>query len=104
LDRLASFDALELPVSKTKTTVEVRTKVEADVALRRADLTAQEEQVLRMRYGIAIDASAPLEMRGDDHAEARIQLEAMTRRALGAVQAEVDTDRRDAIIERLRRM
>jgi hypothetical protein len=57
-----------------------------------------------MRYGIAIDASAPLEMRGDDHAEARIQLEAMTRRALGAVQAEVDTDRRDAIIERLRRM
>ena len=91
-------------MSKTKTTVEVRTKVEADIALRRAGLTAEEEQVLRMRYGIGIDPAAPLEMRGDDNAEARARLEAITVRALTAVQAEVDTAKRDAIIERLRRM
>jgi len=94
-------------VRKTKTQVSVQTRTQADVALRSAGLYAEEEKVLRMRYGIPMDLQATLEMRGQDHDETRAQLAQLEQRALAAVTAPqpgVDSDRRAAIIERLRKM
>lgn len=91
-------------MSKTQTTT--RTRVEVDVALRQARLTSEEEKVLRMRYGIPIDAAAPLESQAEAATPAvRAELMALEQRAVMANSAvDVDPLRRAAIIDRLRRM
>lgn len=102
--------------SKTQATFThtiVRTRTEADVALRQARLTAEEEKVLRMKYGIPLEASVSLEAPGLQ-TEARAELEAMERRTLAIVtgnveaagvdSASIDARRRSAIIERMRKM
>jgi adenosylcobinamide amidohydrolase len=81
----------------------VRTRTEADVALRQARLTAEEEKVLRMKYGIPIDPVASLEAPGLE-TDARVELEAMEKRATAAVAGSVDSGKRNAIIERMRKM
>ena len=92
--------------TRTKTQVVVRTRAEFDVAIRTAGLDAEEEKVLRMRYGIGLDAAAVLEQRGQDSEESRQTLAQIEQRAVAGVQAQaaVDAPRRAAIIERLRRM
>jgi hypothetical protein len=97
-------------VTQTKTQTVVRTRQELDRALRTAALPAQEEQVLRMRYGIAAAGDAQLEFRGSGEAALEAQLVAMEQRALQAIQGHhaaaepVDASRRASIIDRLRRL
>ncbi len=90
--------------TQTATRTAVRTRAEFDRALRQANLPALEENVLRMRYGIAAPADHPLQMRGEDEpalAQALAEIEA---RALAALDAGVDASKRSAIIERMRKL
>lgn len=99
--------------SQTTTLTTVRTRTEADVALRQARLTSEEEKVLRMKYGIPLDMAVALEAPGLQ-TEARATLESLEQRALAGVQIQangsldsrgsVDSLRRAAIIERMRKM
>ena len=91
-------------MTKTRTSTVIRTRTEADVALRQAQLSSEEEKVLRMRYGIAMDASAPLQGHEPSQPEVAAQLAAMEQRNLAQLTDRVDATRRAAIIERLRRM
>ena len=92
------------PHTATQTKTAVRTRAEFDKALRQANLPALEENVLRMRFGIAASDDLVLEMRGDTHAETRDELQRMEQRALAAVDTDVDADRRAAIIARMRKI
>lgn len=94
----------EIDVSRTKTQTSVRTRAEFDVALRQVQLTSLEENVLRMRYGIALAADAPLHFHGDESAELGEELAAIERRALQALDTKVDTQRLSSIIDRMRRI
>ena len=91
-------------MSKTKTETRVRTRTEADGAIRTARLTDEEDKVLRMRYGIPLAADVALEMRGQENEETRATLERLEQRAVAASQNGVDAARRNAVIARLRRI
>jgi hypothetical protein len=91
-------------VSKTQTRTVVRTKTAFDEALRRVELPAVEEQVLRMRYGISADPHAPLPFVGDNDPALRAQLVALEQQAVAHLRTRVDTDRRESIIERLKQL
>lgn len=91
-------------MSQTKTQTVVRTRVELDQALRRAQLTAEEENVLRMRYGVPLDPTAPLELRGQAQPEVRAQLALLEKQLLTPTTTDVDEGRRATIIDRLRKL
>ncbi len=91
-------------MSRTKTQTAVRTRAEFDVALRQVQLTSLEENVLRMRFGIALAADAPLHFHGEESAELGEELAAIERRALQAIDSKVDTQRLSSIIDRMRRI
>ncbi|MSP91905.1 MAG: hypothetical protein EXR79_08935 [Myxococcales bacterium] len=83
----------------------MHTRTEADVALRQVGLADEEEKVLRMRYGIPLDPRAPLEARGQAHAETRTVLARMEHAALAHLQESgVDVARRTTAIARLRKL
>ena len=44
----------------------VVTRAELALELERSDLTAEEEKLIRMKYGITVDDDAPLESHTDD--------------------------------------
>lgn len=87
--------------TQTRTRTVIRTRTAFDEALRTAELTAQEEQVLRMRYGISADPSAPLPFVDEDEAT-RAQLAAIEQKVIAHLRGHVDASRRDAIIDRLK--
>lgn len=92
-------------MSRTKTETVVRTRQALDHALRQVGLTAEEENVLRMRYGVTLDEGVALEFVGQDRAETRAQLQDLERRALVGVAANrIDSGRRASIIERMKRL
>ncbi len=64
-------------------------------------LSAQEEQVLRMRYGIGAPPDQPLEFRGQDNEETRIKLALLERAALQALQAPKGSSRKAKIVKKL---
>ena len=77
----------------------------------RPALTAKEEQVLRMHYGIAADPDMPLEFEGQDFEATRRKLAEIELRALQMIQAQGGTKRsgkpapsptKSKIIEKLR--
>ncbi|MBM4344806.1 MAG: hypothetical protein FJ100_15675 [Deltaproteobacteria bacterium] len=88
----------------TATRTAVRTRAEFDRALRQVELPAQEENVLRMRYGIAAADDHPLQMRGQDDPALAQALAEIESRALAAFEAGVDANKRSAIIERMRKL
>lgn len=61
-------------------------------ALHRADLTQEEENVLRMRMGIGEAASHELEFRGQSHPETRAKLAMLERTLLEAMRRRPDPD------------
>lgn len=96
-------------MTQTKTQTVVRTRADFDRALREVALPAQEEQVLRMRYGIAVAPETTLEFRTSGVAATDAELVALERKALQAIQGAgtgepVDAERRASIIDRLRRL
>ncbi len=91
-------------MSRTKTQTVVRSRVELDLALRQVQLTAQEENVLRMRYGVALAADAPLQFRDPEQLAQREELIELERRAVQAVHDRVDSQRLTSIIDRMRRL
>lgn len=98
-------------VTTTKTQTVIRTRVDFDRALREVRLPAQEEQVLRMRYGIVAAPETELEFRGIDQTDVQEALTRLELRALanlqdraGASTHSVDAQRRSAIIERMRKI
>lgn len=94
----------EIDVTRTKTQTAVRTRAEFDVALRQVQLTALQENVLRMRYGIPLAADAPLHFHDEESAELQEEIAAIERRALQAMDSSVDTQRLSSIIDRMRRI
>lgn len=94
----------EFDVSRTKTQTVVRTRVELDVALRQVELTAQEDNVLRMRYGVPMAADAPLQFRDPQDPALRAELIDLERRAVLAMDNRVDSQRLTSIIDRMRRL
>lgn len=75
---------------KTSTTTETRTEVsrrDLGKAFRKADLTVEEEQVLRMRAGLPLPGGAPLAFRGQTSAELATKLAMIEHEALGRVRA-----------------
>lgn len=73
-------------MSKTETTTQTRTsRRELQRALRRADLTREEELVLRMRHGIPASESTPLEYRGQSHPELAAKLALIEADAVAAM-------------------
>lgn len=82
----------------SKTTTQVTTRVEVDVALRQAQLTSEEEKVLRMRYGMGMAPDALLQAHTAVTTDAAAQIEALEKKALAHVQ------RQRAVIDRLRRI
>ena len=64
-------------------TTSTRTLTREDVTgvVDRKILTVEEELLVRMLYGVGLDADAPLEFQGQDHMETRIKL-AMIEKAL----------------------
>lgn len=91
-------------MSRTKTQTIVRTRVELDLALRQVQLTAQEENVLRMRYGVPMAADAPLQFRDPEQEAARAELLDLERRAVQSLDNRVDAQRLTSIIDRMRRL
>ncbi|MBI5609069.1 MAG: hypothetical protein HY902_09325 [Deltaproteobacteria bacterium] len=95
---------------RTKTETLVRTRTEFDRALRQANLSAEEENVLRMRYGVVAPDDTVLSFRGTDLAgagqpELAAQLAEMEQRALAMLQNQrVDDGRRASIIARMKRI
>lgn len=90
--------------TQTRTRTVIRTRSAFDEALRHANLTAQEEQVLRMRYGISADLHAPLAYADADDAALHAQLSAIEQKVLAHLRGSVDAGRREAIIDRLKGM
>ena len=94
--------AVESPVSKTTTQTKTRTEVaktriEVDVAVRQANLTSEEEKVLRMHYGIGIAPDAELQAHAAV-ADTQTQIAAIEQKAIAHAR------RQQAVIERLRRI
>ncbi len=82
-------DEKRVPGTKTATTTqtETRTKVVrhafgASPRKGATKLTAKEEQILRMRYGIAAGPDMELEFEGQENASLRVELARMERRAM----------------------
>ena len=73
--------------SKTTTTELERTVTRREVnkALHKADLTHEEELVLRMSYGISEPGNAPLEFRGQQDEQLSTKLAMMEAAALDAM-------------------
>ncbi len=102
---LALGQHVECIVIRTKTETLVRTRAEFDRALRQANLSAEEENVLRMRYGVAAPDDAVLSFRGAEQPEVAAQLAEMEQRALAMLQNQrVDDGRRASIIARMKRI
>ncbi len=91
-------------MSRTKTQTVVRTRAELDLALRQVQLTAQEENVLRMRYGVPLAADALLQFRDPEAEAQRAELIDLERRAVHAMDNRVDSQRLTSIIDRMRRL
>ncbi len=90
---------------RTKTETLVRTRTEFDRALRTANLSAEEENVLRMRYGVTAQDDMVLSFRGDDQPEVAAQLADLEQKALAMLQNQkVDDGRRASIIARMKRI
>ena len=60
-------------------------------------LTAQEEKVVRMRYGATVPTDMALGRVGQDHPETRALLEAMEQRAIAAVSAQASPTKRKIV-------
>lgn len=102
---LALGQHLECIVIRTKTETLVRTRTEFDRALRQANLSAEEENVLRMRYGVAAADDMELSFRGAEQPELAAQLAEMEQKALAMLQNQrVDDGRRASIIARMKRI
>ena len=82
----------------SKTTTQTKTRIEVDVALRQANLTSEEEKVLRMRYGIGMAADAQIEAHTAVNADVQAQIAAIEQKAISHVR------RQQAVIDRLRRI
>ena len=89
-------------MSKLRTEVQIRTEVEFETAVKRAQLSDLEAQVLRMRAGWTVPADAPLERRGDAHPETRAWLAMVEQRAIECSADHDDLARKQDIIARLR--
>lgn len=72
---------------KRKTTTVTKTNVREQIAeaVRSGRFTAEEEQVLRMRYGIAAKSDEVLEARGQRFPETRAQLAMLEKQAADAI-------------------
>jgi DNA-directed RNA polymerase sigma subunit (sigma70/sigma32) len=64
-------------------------------------LSPKEEQVLRMRYGIAASPEQPLEFRGQDNEETRIKLALLERAALEALESRRSPSKKAKIVKKL---
>ena len=96
-------------MSKTETTTQTRTtRREVERAMRRADLSREEELVLRMRHGIVASASTPLEFRGQGQREIAAKLALIEAEAVAAMRprsAQTEDDKlKSDIIDKLKNL
>lgn len=67
-------------------------------------LTAMEEQIIRMRYGIAAAPEQRLEFRGQDNEETRVKLAMIEQLTLEAMRARRAPTKKDKIIDKLTKL
>ncbi len=92
---------------RESTTTRVATRRELQKALRKADLTREEELVLRLRYGIPEPLGARLDFHRGGSPEvvaklALIEAEALARMRPQTADTEADEDLKSALVDRLR--
>ena len=87
------------------------TRREFNKAMRKADLTREEELVLRMSYGVAEPGNAPLEFRGQQDEQLSTKLAMLEAAALdtmrprgGAPMALEGQELKSAIVDRLKKL
>lgn len=88
-------------VTTTRTKAKTPTKPARRLTRARDILDPQEEQVLRMRYGISASADHPLEFRGQDNEDTRQKLALLERAALEALQARRVPSKKAKIVKKL---
>lgn len=81
-----------------KTMTQTQTRVEIDVALRKANLTSEEEKVVRMRHGIRMAPDGELTAHTLVSVEASAQIAAIEQKAIA------HSRRQQAVIARLRQI
>ena len=84
-----------------RTASRVTTRQDLRTELDRADLTPEEEKVLRMRYGVPVEAGAALSMQSGD-GEARDRLVDLEAQLLRAMRANGQISRKDMIVAQLK--
>lgn len=67
-------------------------------------LTAKEEQVIRMRYGIPLSPDQELEFRGQDFEETRVRLALIEQRILQSLRSRRADSKKDKIIDKLTKL
>ena len=87
---------------KPHTRVVTRERVDVQTQLRHAQLSDLEEQVVRMRHGLALAPEAALEQRQMPTAEVRQRVAEIERQAVGQLLNDKDLRRKQAIIDQLR--
>jgi hypothetical protein len=94
--------------TKTATSTKTLTKAEAKRLVASGRLPREEELVLRMRFGIPIAMSEPLEMMGGGRADIQAQLAAMEKATLSALEEQGAGEKRnrdrEKILETLRKL
>ena len=89
-------------MSNHRTRVSTRQQVDVETRVREAQLTDLEEQVVRMRYGLALQPDAVLHQREMPRAETRSRVAEIERRAVQQLLNHKDVRRKQAIIDQLR--
>ena len=92
----------------TKSTSKTLTKSEIARGLRTAELSREEELVLRMRHGISVPLNEPLEMMDCGNAELQAQLASMERATMQSLEeqgaGEKRNRNREKILETLKKL
>ena len=94
--------------TKTATSTRTLTKAEAKRLIASGRLPREEELFLRMRFGIPVAHSAPLEMMGDGRADLQGRLAALEQATMAALEeqgaGEKRNRNREKILETLRKL
>lgn len=91
-------------MNKPRTRVSTRQRTATETRVQQAQMTDLEEQVVRMRYGLALQPEAELEQRQLHTEEARAQVLAIEEQAVARLLNTKDMRRKQAIIAQLRKL
>ena len=89
-------------MSKQRTRVSTRERADIETRVREAQLTDLEEQVVRMRHGLALQPEQELAQRGMPFVETQQRVATMERRAVSQLLNSNDMRRKQRIIDHMK--